>query len=65
MLIDGRTTFDSFISTLKTYGDVTQLFLILRDLGLIVKTATNPAVRERLRNERREDAARHSSPINA
>jgi hypothetical protein len=65
MLIDGRTTFESFSSTLKTYGDVTQLFLILRDLGLIVKTATNPAVRDRVRAERRDDAARYSSPINA
>jgi hypothetical protein len=65
MLIDGRTTFDSFISTLKTYGDVTQLFLILRDLGLIVKTATNPAVRDRVRSERHDTATRYSTPLNA
>lgn len=52
MLIDGRTPFESFKSTLQTYGDVTQLFSILRDLGLIVKTAGSDAARERTRSPR-------------
>jgi cell wall assembly regulator SMI1 len=47
MLIDGRTPFDSFKTTLKTYGDVTQLFSILRDLGLIVKSSASEGARER------------------
>jgi hypothetical protein len=49
MLIDGRTPFESFKSTLKTYGDVTELFSILRDLGLIIKTSRNDYARERSR----------------
>ncbi len=52
MLIDGRTPFESFKSTLQTYGDVTQLFSILRDLGLIVKTAGSDTARERTRSQR-------------
>ena len=47
MLIDGRTPFNSFKATLHTYGDVTQLFSILRDLGLIVKTSSRDYVAER------------------
>ncbi len=50
MLIDGRTPFESFRSTLQTYGDVTQLFSILRDLGLIVKASRSDYVRERNRS---------------
>jgi hypothetical protein len=49
MLIDGRTPFESFRTTLKTYGDVTQLFSILRDLGLIVRTSGTDYARERNR----------------
>jgi hypothetical protein len=59
MLIDGRTPFESFKSTLQTYGDVTQLFSILRDLGLIVKTTGGDAARDRGRSPR----APSSSPL--
>lgn len=52
MLIDGRTPFASFKSTLQTYGDVTQLFGILRDLGLIVKASVAEPARERPRPAR-------------
>lgn len=47
MLIDGRTPFNSFKATLHTYGDVTQLFSILRDLGLIVKTSSRDVLSDR------------------
>lgn len=49
MLIDGRTPFESFRSTLQTYGDVTRLFSILRDLGLIVRASSSDYVMERNR----------------
>lgn len=57
MLIDGRTPFESFRSTLQTYGDVTQLFSILRDLGLIVKASRSDYVRERNRSGLPQPAA--------
>jgi hypothetical protein len=61
MLIDGRTPFESFKATLQTYGDVTQLFSILRDLGLIVKSSSSSdASRDRPRS--RSSA---SSPLGA
>ena len=78
MLIDGRTPFNSFKATLHTYGDVTQLFSILRDLGLIVKTASRDVLSERTpqpaapyrqeRNREAEPEARFSrgySPLDA
>jgi hypothetical protein len=67
MLIDGRTPFDSFQTTLQTYGDVSQLFLILRDLGFIVKTSTNEFVKERHRqlgkSSGRSDVGANVSPV--
>ncbi len=57
MLIDGRTPFESFRSTLQTYGDVTQLFSILRDLGLIVRASSSDYVRERNRTALSQPAA--------
>ena len=78
MLIDGRTPFNSFKATLLTYGDVTQLFSILRDLGLIVKASSRDGQYERSpqpaepyrpdRNRRPEPEARFSraySPLDA
>ncbi len=78
MLIDGRTPFSSFKATLHTYGDVTQLFSILRDLGLIVKTSSRDGLPDRTpqpsesyrpdRNRAPEPEARFSrgySPLDA
>jgi hypothetical protein len=41
LLIDGRTPLSRFVQTLTVYGDVTELFQVLVDLGLIAAVASN------------------------
>jgi hypothetical protein len=41
LLIDGRTPLSKFVQTLTVYGDVTELFQVLVDLGLIAAVASN------------------------